>query len=280
MRPDLADEALRGRVEALRYVSPSLVQVIEPAAPLRSRPDAAASWTTEALFGETAHLFEVKGNWAWVQLLSDGYVGYVHASAVSAQVEQATHCVQSLGTFLYPAADMKTPPSVALSMTAQLAVREAGASFARLADGRYVPMQHITPRDALPSDYVAIARQFRGAPYQWGGKTRAGLDCSGLVQVALSACGIAAPRDSDMQAAELGHVVDAGEDLRGLLRGDFLFWKGHVGIVAGPDALLHANAFHMAVVEEPLAAAVTRIAAAGSPLTAVRRLSPHPKGAT
>lgn len=266
-------------MDALRYVSPSLVQMIEPATPLRSRPDSAASWSTEALFGEVARLFEVRGNWAWVQLVADGYVGYVHASAVSAQVEPATHHVSALGTFLYPAADMKTPPSAALSMTSQLAVREVGASFARLADGRYVPVQHIAPDGVRATDPVAVARQFLGVPYQWGGKSRLGLDCSGLVQVALSACGVAAPRDSDMQAAELGTAIDAGDDLRGLAAGDLLFWKGHVGLAATPGLLLHANAFHMAVVEEPLHAAVARIAAAGSPVTTVRRLSLAPKAA-
>ena len=261
-------------MQALRYVSPSLVQVIEPAAALRNRPDAAASWTTEALFGEVVRLFEIKGDWAWVQLKADGYVGYMHAAALSTDVTPATHHVAALGTILYPAADMKTPPSGSLSMTAQLAVQEMVGSFARLTDGRYVPAQHIATRGTCATDHVAIARRFLGAPYQWGGKTRGGLDCSGLVQVALAACGHAAPRDSDMQSAELGRAVDVTGDLAHTQAGDFIFWKGHVGIVSGPDALLHANAYHMAVVEEPLRATVARIAAAGSSVTAIRRLSP------
>jgi cell wall-associated NlpC family hydrolase len=264
---------LRGQVEALRFVAPSILQVIEPSVPLRSRPDAAASWTTEALFGETVRVFEARNGWAWVQLVVDGYVGYMHAGALNPHVEPSTHRVAALGTWLYPAADMKVPPSASLSMTAYLAVRDVGPSFARLADGRFVPVQHIAPLADVASDHVRVARAFLGVPYQWGGKTRAGLDCSGLVQVALAACGIAAPRDSDMQASELGDSIDPGHDLANVQRGDFIFWKGHVGIVSDADALLHANAFHMAVVEEPLRAAVARIAAAGSVVTGVRRLA-------
>ena len=99
-----------------------------------------------------------------------------------------------------------------------------------------------------------------------------GLDCSGLVQVALQAAGVECPRDSDMQAA-FGVTVPFGGDTATLQRGDLVCWKGHIGIVSAPGRLLHANAFHMAVADELLDEAVARIRRSGLEVTTVRRIA-------
>ena len=179
--------------------------------------------------------------------------------------------VRAIGTFLYPEPDIKSPPWMHLSITASLAIAEEGPTFCRLADGRHVPTRHIIDRTRFAADFVAIAERFVGIPYAWGGKTRLGVDCSGLVQVAMQAAGHVCPRDSDMQQAEIGDAVTISEHLDNLQRGDLVFWKGHVGIMTDGFMLLHANAHHMAVVLEPLKTAVDRIARAGSPITAIRR---------
>jgi cell wall-associated NlpC family hydrolase len=271
-RNDLAAEALRGQVEAPRYVAGELRQVVHGASPLRGTPDPRASWTTEALYGERATLYDQRDGWAWVQLARDGYVGYLRASALTAQVKDPTHRVKTLGSLLYPTPDIKASPWLQLSMNAALAVTEPGETFSRLADGSFVPSRHLAEGSRFAPDFVAVAERFSGVPYVWGGKTRLGVDCSGLVQLAMHAAGLDCPRDSDMQQAELGEEITIKDDLDGLARGDLVFWKGHVGIMVDGFLLLHANAHHMAVVVELLRSAVDRIARTGSAITAVKRI--------
>lgn len=272
-RDDLAAESLRGRVPARRFSAGEARQVVDAATPLRGAPDAKASWTTEALFGEVVTVYDERDGWAWVQLADDGYVGYVTAPALSPRVRKPTHRVKALGTSLYPSPDIKACPSLHLGMNAALTVAEIGETFARLDDGRFVPVAHITERDRFAPDFVTAAEAFVGVPYVWGGKTRLGVDCSGLLQVALHAAGTSCPRDSDMQQAEVGDAVAIGDALSGLVRGDLVFWRGHVGIMLDSQRLLHANAHHMSVAVEALRDAVDRIALTGSAIAAVKRIS-------
>jgi cell wall-associated NlpC family hydrolase len=166
------------------------------------------------------------------------------------------------------------PPLEALPLGAAVPVSRARDGFAVTTNGAYIPKVHLTPIDVFETDFVSVAERFLGVPYLWGGKTVLGLDCSGLVQVALSACGILCPRDSDMQEAAFADPVAVAGDLSNLARGDLVFWKGHVAIARDRETLIHANAFHMAVAVEPVAIAVARIRDGGSGVTGVGRISP------
>ncbi|MFT3989167.1 C40 family peptidase [Aestuariivirga sp.] len=270
-RPDLADIRLKGQVDARDFVEGQPRQVVVPLVPIHRGPQGDAMQLSQGLLGETLRVFEERDGWAFAQFDRDGYVGYVRRSALSETITPPTHRVAVRSTFLYPAASIKTQPAMAVSLNAAVTVTGHDGKFAALADGRFVIAAHLAAVDQWAEDYVAVAQQFHHVPYYWGGKTAEGLDCSGLVQVALEAAGKPALRDSDMQEKSLGQkLMVNGFD--GLKRGDLVFWEGHVGIMTDAETLLHANGHHMMVVEEPLRDAVDRIAATGSPVTSIRRL--------
>ncbi len=216
--------------------------------------------SVQLLFGETVRVFEEHEGWAWVQADADGYVGYVPAAAISRAVGSATHKIAALSTPAMARPDVKSPPLVDLPLGARVAVEREDNGFAALAIGAFIPLPHLAGLDAREADFVAVAERFLGSPYLWGGRTRAGIDCSGLVQTALRATGVSAPRDNHSPSLE------------GLRRGDLVFWRGHVGIMTDATQLLHSNGFHMRVVIEPLAETVARIKAIGGEVVAVKRV--------
>ena len=275
VRPDLAALSLRGQVAAPRYAAGTVRQVARPAVPLRREPNPTLGLDTEALYGELVKVYDESEGWAWVQLERDRYVGYMPSAALTGEIMPMTHRVKALGTFVYPAADIKTPPVMHLPLNAEVRVAEWGERFCRLERGGFVVTRHLTERDRFERDFVDIAERLIGSPYLWGGRTRIGIDCSGLVQIALEAAGIPAPRDTDMQAAELGTPLLIPQDLEGLQRGDLVFWNGHVGIMSDALMLVHANAHHMAVAAETLPEAAGRIARQAAPIAAIRRLAPR-----
>lgn len=272
-RDDLAARGLEGRVAAGRFVEGIPHQVIAPAAPLRRTPEDTGALDSEVLYGETLQVFDNKDGWAWVQLDRDNYVGYVPSKTLTATIHEPTHRVSAIGTFVYPAADIKQPPLGAFSMNTRLRVEGAVDQFLELASGGYVIARHVAELSRPALDFVEIAERFIGTPYLWGGRTRLGIDCSGLVQLSLEAAGESAPRDSDMQQEALGDTLLVPADLEGLRRGDLVFWPGHVGIMIDAIFLLHANANHMATAVEPLQDANARALKAGTPLSAVKRMS-------
>ena len=273
VRPDLAAEHLAGVVEAPRYVKGTIHEITAASAPVRKVPSPDAALETEALKGEPVTIYERgEGGWAWGQLMGDGYVGFLPASALGPAGPAPTHKVSALRTFVYPGPSIKLPPLEALSFGCRLVVARLEEPFAVTAAGAFIPLLHLAPVAATENDFVAVAERFLGTPYLWGGKTSLGLDCSGLVQLALGACGVTCPRDTDMQERALGRV--SASEPGQWRRGDLVFWKGHVAIVRDAATVIDANASrHMAVAIEPIASAIARIRVSAGEITSVRRLS-------
>jgi len=272
-RGDIAANHLEGKVNATRFVEGRIMEVIAPQAPLRREPRPNAALDTEALKGERVMVYHTHAEgWALGQLAADDYVGWLPSRALAPPGPAPTHKVAALRTFVFPGPSIKLPPLEALPFGAALTITRIEDRLAVTPSGGYVPAAHLKPIGDNERDFVAVAERFAGTPYLWGGKTALGLDCSGLVQIALSACGLSSPRDSDMQERALGAAVDHTTSSFRLRRSDLVFWSGHVAIARDGESLVHANAFHMAVVVEPAAEAIARIRGLEGEITTVRRL--------
>jgi hypothetical protein len=271
-RGDIAATFLQGQVKADRFVAGEMLEIAAAIAPLREKPVADGTLLTEAIRGETVTIYDRNGEgFAWGQLAADGYVGWLPDAALGKFDLDHTHHVSATRTFGFPGPSIKLPPVETLVMLSLLTVvREEGA-FAVTRDGLFLPKQHLAPIGQTVPDFVEVAERFVGTPYLWGGKSSFGIDCSGLVQISLTAVGIECPRDSDMQQESLGRRLGPDE-FNALQRGDLLFWKGHVAIARDATTIVHANAHHMATAIESTQDAITRIKQGGSELVGIKRL--------
>ncbi len=262
-RPDLADARLKGQITAERFVEGRPARIVAPVADMLREPRPDAVMNTQLLRGDEVSVFEETEGWAWVQAARDGYVGYVSGGYLGSRADGPTHVVAAPRSFLYPGPDLKLPRLGELSLGSSVIVSDfaetRGTRYALLSTGEAIISGHLRPASEVSHDYVAIAEQLLMTPYLWGGSTAFGIDCSGLVQLAMRMAGRDVLRDSDMQAATIGEPIEPGNGYSGLRRGDLVFWKGHVAIMTDERTMIHANGHTMLVSREGLTEAIDRI---------------------
>jgi cell wall-associated NlpC family hydrolase len=274
-RPDLADARLKGRVEAERFTEGDPAEITVPVADIKNAPRDDAGVDHQLLLGDRVRVFDRAGGWSWIQAERDGYVGYVRADTLGKPGPQPTHLVAAPRSFAYPTDDLKSAPALPLSMGCAVAVtgqtERRGTVYATLSSGMSVIADHVRPVGETVDDYVAVAELLERAPYLWGGTSGFGVDCSGLIHLAMRMTGRSVLRDTDMQERSLGDEIDAGPGMRDLRRGDLVFWKGHVAIMTDVENAIHASGRSMLVTREKIADAVARIARLYGQPTAFRR---------
>ncbi|MCV2879983.1 C40 family peptidase [Sedimentimonas flavescens] len=252
----VALESLRGQVEAAAFTKGEAARLACPVADLLASPEGLRD--RQLLFGADLVVIDRQGAHVFVQSVADGYCGWVAADCLAAP-QLATHRVIAPATHVYREASIKRGEAMRLSLGARVAVLAQEGGFARTPEA-FIPLQHLRALDDPPADPVTLAESLLGTPYLWGGNSRDGIDCSGLVQVAFHACNRACAADSDLQRAEFGAFLAPGTPL---LRGDLFFWRGHVAIAVSPERLIHANGHTMSVAYEEIGACLARIEAAG-----------------
>jgi peptidoglycan DL-endopeptidase CwlO len=127
------------------------------------------------------------------------------------------------------AAQQQQAPAQALSSTVAPVASSSGTSSGAVSTGPAPPPTH--------SSVVAIAEQYLGVPYRWGGASPSGFDCSGLVMYVFAQVGVSLPHSSYAQYG-MGSPVSRDQ----LQPGDLVFFDGlgHVGIYVGGGQFIHA----------------------------------------
>ena len=228
---------------------PALYRVSESFVPLYPEHDASSANLTQLLYGEPFEVHYIDGLMAYGRSLCDKYVGWVSLKALAANWQPPSHLVSLPLAPLYKSPHLKQTPLMTLPMGAMVnATGSVKNGYIELDCGRWLFAKHVAEAPLSDMPLVDIAKLFIGQPYVWGGRTAMGIDCSGLVQIALAMTGMRCHRDSDTQYQTLGVAVERSA----LQAGDIAFFPGHVGIILDGDNLLHANATHMAVTIDPL----------------------------
>lgn len=254
VRNDLADVSLAGVLFSAHYARAAEMSCVWPGVAVQASKSIGSESVSQLLRGEIFHVLDVNAEWVWGFCGHDGYVGYVRREALDVR-EIATHRIRAALAPVFAEPSIKSRIVDYWPRASVFPATEEG-NFLSCAEG-YVHTRHAVPVDMLETDWVAVAAQYLGQPYIWGGRGHQGVDCSGLTQTALAQCGIAVPRDTDLQREGIGNELPDDAQLR---RGDFIFFPGHVGVMVDETQLLHANAFWMATVIEPLADVVARLA--------------------
>ncbi|MCC3862066.1 C40 family peptidase [Pseudemcibacter aquimaris] len=271
-RDDIADINLKDKVKATLFKEPDKYQVAIGVAPLYPEAGYSKPMVSQLLFGEYFNVFEINDGWAWGQSIKDGYVGYCPVGNLTPDLHAATHHVSALSTHIYPEPNLKSMPVDKIHMMSDVAVidEKQQNGFVPLADGNWIYATHIA-KD-YGKDAVSEALKFLYTPYLWGGRTNAGIDCSGLVQIAFASIGISVPRDADLQEAGFGNALKEDEVPE---YGDLAFFPGHVGIMLDDMHLLHANAHHMRVSIDPLKEVIDIVSFQTDkpPLSCIKRVS-------
>jgi cell wall-associated NlpC family hydrolase len=268
----VGDEAVVAVAVATMWTAPEVVRPVDAVA-VADAPDVGA-WVggmtvadlldldgrtlTQLLLGERVQVESVADGWARViaveqpaaSLDARGYPGFVRLAHLAAPRPASEHVVvAALATALRdgPDGDVIMPGVVIGTRLPTAGEAEQGWIPVELPSGvAWVLAADVAPAPARPpggEDVLAVAAQFVGVPYVWGGMSAYGIDCSGLVHLAYRRLGVTVPRDADDQASA-SEPLGAGQEEPG----DLYFFAAdgkpvhHVGLVAGPGrSMLHAS---------------------------------------
>jgi len=248
-------------------------QISLPKAEVRANPSLKFELTNELLFGEKIKIQRDIGDWVLCSATHDNYLGWIEKKGLT-NVLETNHRVISLRSFVYEKDDIKANTIFHLSLGSKINIiskKEIWSKIKFINNNEvrigYIPSKDIIETNKTITNWVDTAEKFINTPYKWGGRDSQGIDCSALIQLSLETAGLNFPRDTIDQHRKIEIVNNDIKD-----RGSLIYWDGHVGVMTNKNKILHANAFHMTVIKEPLIDVIKRSEKEGKKILKVVKL--------
>ena len=229
-------------------------QITKPLVSMRNSNNEQSRQINQCFFGEKIKLIKSTDQWDYIELVFDGYQGWIKSKCIESYIEP-THLISKNNTLLYMEPNSKSLGLGFLPMGANIKIKSKNNHWIEIFlnnnfkyESAFLLNNNTVEINGKIDDWVKTAQSFLNTPYLWGGRSYQGIDCSALLQISLKSSGFFFPRDTNLQM--LYSTSKINDD--SIKRGTLIFCDGHVGVMINENLLLHANGHHMKVSIEDL----------------------------
>ena len=221
---------------------------------INSKPSLNSEVTSQILYGEQFKILSKKKDWIKIKTNFDNYVGYIKKGKYY-QNFKPTNKVCKLKTQIFKKINKKfLPINNFLYFATGISVKNKDKNYIEFEKNKWIKKEDIKKIDHHEKNFVKILKLFLNSKYLWGGKTSNGIDCSALIQIYFYYNRIFFPRDTKDQIRFCKKKTN-----QKLIKGDIIFWKGHVAVCIDSKQLIHAYGPEKKVLIMPILKTIERI---------------------
>ena len=219
---------------------------------IHKKPSKFSEVSSQLLYGEKFKILSKNKNWIKIKTSFDNYIGYIK-NAQYVEKFKPNYKVSNLKAKIF-----KKPNSSSknwLTLGSKLSVIDENKNYIKIEKNKWIKKKDIKKINHKEKDFIKIFKKFLNVKYVWGGKTYKGIDCSALLQIFFNYNNLFYPRDTKDQI----NYSKGSSMKRKFIKGDIIFWKGHVAMCLNSKRLIHAYGPEKKVLIMPIIKTINRI---------------------